>query len=805
MDRIWEDFDKVSWCIVNVVLLYSIILVVKQTSRWVIEHNSKVARRERSLSFLVSIMLLFFVLGTACYFKAFLFIAKADGDAVFTEWEYLFRSLVCSFQLFAANIDSNVLDSEHIKAHGGLKGLLSVLAALSFLCTLAIIISLAYGRVKAYLKLHFRTMITARRNHLYVFWGMNAPSWLLAKSIRSQSEEKERALILFVENSGINEEEYSGWDSIIGMFTHRRQTFTEASELNARVTFTETQLCDIDIKDINVNNDILKETNLLKLRSLIRKLKKDSIKNDAELRIFFLSENEDENIRAMSILAQDKSINEVNNALTRNEAERDNANSSIKQQVVFYCHARQNGLNRVVEDLAVKRGLEVRIVDSSHLSVELLKDDEKNHPVRLVEIDERNLTTVKSEFNSLIVGFDEVGQDALRFLYEFGAFVSNEGTPKKEVRSPFHCIVADKRMDELKGIFSTFAPAAIKQTNKDGSKLIEFVKCDCMSGEFFEEVINISLRQKLNYVVIAIGDDELGMMLAIRIMSHIRRYREDLSRFRIYVRSYRPDKESYMQKIADYYNEGYNQDCQEKKEYQTDAVIIPFGKSENIYSYEMIIQEDLVKKGMAFQKSYCEMKGENEFWDTRRAVLTGAQQKTSNDNIPIGKRKVSLNNMRSLRRKESQDLANALHVKTKMFLFQKALGEEFDWHEFMKKYFNEQGKPMREGSYNDIKYALSDELNTAILNLARLEHLRWNASHEMLGYIKAKEGIHCCDERTRQHNCLRPWEELDEEGQIVSQLEGWTADYKAFDFSVVDVSIWLYYNKVMKKNGNESV
>ena len=185
------------------------------------------------------------------------------------------------------------------------------------------------------------------------------------------------------------------------------------------------------------------------------------------------------------------------------------------------------------------------------------------------------------------------------------------------------------------------------------------------------------------------------------------------------------------------------------------------------------------------------------------------KEKGTKKNIPIGERKVSLSDMRSLRRKESQDLANALHIKTKIFLLQKAFGEGLDWKEFVEEYFDEKGKPIRKGSYANIKYTLSEQenygiLNTVILNLARLEHLRWNASHEMLGYTKADKGIHSCDERTKRHNCLRPWEELDKEGRDVRLSEGWDADYKAFDFCIVDVSIWLYYDE-MQKNGNKQV
>lgn len=779
-------FDNLvlSWVIVTVSTVYGLYMTWKYGLNLWKGRKIKVAQRERFLFFLVSLMALFLALGTAWHLCAFqIEYAESVNDGpherfLFINAEFLLRSLLCSLQLFAANIDSNVLDG--IKGHEYVKGLISVQAVLSFSCTIAILISLVYVRVKAYLKLQRSTVINEQYNHLYVFFGINEPSRLLAKDIRAKDC---NAQILFVEKSYVDEDDHGGWDSIVGMFTHRKETFAIVDDLNARVTFTETKLNSIEIGDADANTeekDILSEINLFKLKELILKLRPYG--KESQLHIFFLSKNEEENIQAISVLARDATIM---------------SNSNITQK--FYCHARQNGLNRVIENIAVKKGLEVRIIDSSHLSIELLKVDPSNHPVRLVELDEENPTTVKSPLNCLIIGFDEAGQDAMKFLYEFGAFVSNTGTPQKEVRSTFHCLAIDKRMDELEGVFATFAPAAMTQKNSDGSSLIELRKCDCMSGEFYEDILNEAMRKNLNYIVITVGDDDFGMLLAVRILNHIRRDRDDLSKLRIYVRSYRSDRESYMQKIANYYNEGYNQD--QNKGLKALPVIIPFGQSEKIYSYDMIIREELLTHGKIYQKTYCEMKGEKELWDLRRELLIGAKKKDNNKidkngdklicDVPIGERVVSLNDMRSLRRKESQDLSNSLHKETKIYLLINALGSNADWQDFVKRYFKDDAKPNRNGSYDKIVYPnLTEKENQAILNLARLEHLRWNASHEMLGYTKGDD-MHGCDERARKHNCLRPWEELDKEGKTVTELEGWTCDYKTFDFSVVDVSIWL--------------
>ena len=759
------DCSLFVWALLGLGFAYGVLLVWKFGRRWWMGSKSGAARQERFFLLLVSLMFLFLVTGTALHLWAFTCEAAdstcdegygGEGVFRFINAEYLFRSLGCSFMLFAGNIDSNVLDG--VRGHEYVKGLISLQAICSFLCTVAVLLSLVHARLSAYYRLHVKTKLDEAHNHFYVFFGMDKWSQLLAKSIKAK--EGERAVVMFVENSQVDDKDLSGWNNIIGLFTHRHQTFSDVKELRACVTFTETRLCDIDKARLSAGGevDVLEEMNLLKLRELIGQLA--GVKDDGQLHVFFLSENEDENIRAMSTLALDKTIH------------------GVKECAHFYCHARQNGLNRVVEDIAVKQQLDVHVVDSSHLAVELLKSDSRNHPVRLVDVDVKNPTTVSSPFTSLIVGFDEVGRDALKYLYEFGAFVDSSATPENDYRSPFRCVVVDKNMDELEGAFSTFAPAVMQQKNRDGSRLVELRQCNCLSSEFFKEVMTPNFCLALNYVVIAVGNDELGMMLAIRLLNHIRRERKDLSRLRIYVRSYCEEKENYMQQIADHYNEGYCLDC-DSEEQKTDAVIIPFGQKAKIYSFDMIVNEELTAKGRRFQAEYARLKGGPK-WDKRRE-----------DALARG----SIDSLRSLRRKEAQDLANALHADTKMYLLKRSMPEDFDWEDFVGRIFDENGMPRCEGAQSKITYPRLDSFeNRAMLNLARLEHIRWNASHEMLGYRRAHDGLHGPDERRREHNCLCPWQDLDKESEATIG-SAWPSDYKSYDFCVVANSILLNKNE----------
>lgn len=752
------DNVNLVWGIIWILIADASYLTLRHGWLWLKGSRSRVSLQERFLIFLASLMFLFLMSGTALFLKAFLCEEETDGK-IFINAEYLLRSLECSFQLFTGNIEGNVVDG--IGKHPYLKGCIALQAFLSFCCTVAILLSLAYARVSAYYKLHRKTKIDTSHNHLYIFFGLNDPSRLLAKSIKKR--EGEKAVVVFIENRTPSDDDQNGLGSIVSIFTHRRQTFLDIDELDARVTFTEVRLSELSSDKLS-SQDIFEELNLVRLRGLINNLSKGI--SDSQMHIFFLSEDEDENIRSLSILALDETIQKTK--------------TTIKQR--FYCHARQNGLNRIVEDIAFKQEIEVRIIDSSYMAVELLKADEKNHPVRFVEIDTKNPTTVKSAFNSLIIGFDEVGRDSLKFLYEFGAFVDSNASPSAELRSPFHCVVVDKRMNELEGSFVNFTPAVLSQKNADCSPLVELKSCDCLGKDFYEQVLCSKFCQSINYIVVAVGDDELGMTLAIRILNHIRRERADLSHMRIYVRSYRADKENYMQKIATYYNEGYSHGLKEKEAaWKNEAVIKLFGQSKNIYSYEMVVNEELIQKGRQYQAGYALLKGDKS-WDERRASL----QKTG-----------SLDSIRKLRRQESQDLGNALHADTKIYLLKNALGKDYNWSDFLRRYFNEVNMPQCEGSYDKINYPfLTPFENKTILNLARLEHIRWIASHEMLGYTKAHQDLHSCDERIRQHNCLRPWQELDDESRATLNSE-WPSDYKSYDFGVVDNTILLNKEKLL--------
>lgn len=752
---------------VGLTLLYSLISQVKNA---LIKPAHRLYAKDFSLKFMATLMGFFLIFGTFLYLYVFYTIehdnvlSKELGHRVqFSNIEYLFRSLICSLDLFMLDVDSNILD--RLDGHATLKGWLSVQAVLSFACTVAMLVGLVSSRLHAYYVLHYATKISDAKNHLYIFFGNNEPSELLIKDIVKNDS---KALAIIIDEANVKEDDNDEWEGIIGLIAHKQKVFKTADKIGAHVAIASQQLDDID-KDIASREDFdaFGYLGLTKIKKFIHVLAQTS---DPELHIFFMGEDEELNIRNIIALAKDCTIMSVAK------------NQDLYHRI--YCHARYNGPNRIIQDVALKKRLNIKIVDSSHMAIELLKLDSRCHPVNVVKTSTGNLATVESTLKTLIVGFGEVGRDAFRFLYEFGAFV---GSDNHNARSPFECIVVDKNLKDIQGTFMASMPGIFKPHIPIDS--IQFVNEDYNSREFYDDVLSRDrFLEEVNYIIISIGNNDEAIALAARIFNQIRRVREDISNLKIFVRCTDNNKVEGIQKIADHYNYGYG------KGEKNQPVIQIFGQPEKTYTYDLVVSDRLIEEGKQFHEKYRKLSGEGDSWDNRHKQLTD----TGTPNIE---------KLRKLRRQESQDRANALHAGTKNIILKKAMeklyeknGSTIDWNSFYLRYFNADGSTNVEGSQTNIHYpGLSDKENEIILRLAQLEHLRWNAAQELMGYI-FYEGGTSCDERTMKHNCLCPWDKLDGQSDMIT---GWSCDYKKYDFCVVDTTIALNKDNLLHPKIND--
>lgn len=765
------------WLTIGIFALGGLLLLCSlayQLKTAIIRPAHRLYSKDFSLKFMGTLMCLLFAIGTLLYLRVFYLIGHdsqvrvdVGNDVLFSNAEYLFRSMICSLDLFTLDVDSNILD--RLDHHAGLKGWISLHAALSFSCTVAMLVGLVYSRLHAYYRLNYATRINDNKNHLYLFFGNNEPSELLIEDI-AKNDPKAVAVIIDVAN--VKEDDNDEWEGIVGLIAHKQKVFKTAEKIGAHVAIASQQLDDIE-KDITAREDFdaFGYLGVAKIKKFIHRLSQTS---NPQLHIFFMGEDEELNIRNIIALAKDTTIM----AMAKNK--------DLYHRI--YCHARFNGPNRVIQDVALNKHLNIKIVDSSHIAVELLKLDSRCHPVNVVKTSSENLATVDSPLKTLIVGFGEVGRDAFRFLYEFGAFVDSKNP---NARSRFECMIVDKNLDDIKGTMMAAMPGIFKPHRHAelGNPSIRFEQADFNSAEFYDKVLyQYRFLEEVNYIVISIGNNDEAIALAARIFNQIRRLRKDLSNLRIFVRCTDNKKVEGIQKIADHYNYGYGQG-----EHNAPVIQI-FGQPEKTYTYDLVVSDRLIEEGKQFHEEYRKLSGEGDSWESRHKQLTDT-------GIP------NIEKLRKLRRQESQDRANALHAATKMILLKDALAElarendtPLDLYSFYLRYFNADGSANVIGAQTGIRYPeLSDKENEIILRLAQLEHLRWNAAHELMGYVFNKGGK-SCDERTMKHNCLCPWGQLDEQSWMITD---WPCDYKKYDFCVVDTTLALNRDKTLYTKADE--
>ena len=87
----------------------------------------------------------------------------------------------------------------------------------------------------------------------------------------------------------------------------------------------------------------------------------------------------------------------------------------------------------------------------------------------------------------------------------------------------------------------------------------------------------------------------------------------------------------------------------------------------------------------------------------------------------------------------------------------------------------------------DISDVSSEQIKDLLLVLAKTEHLRWNASHEMLGYEYNKGKT---IDLKYKHYCLCKWQKLDSD------------EIRSYDNNVVDVTLGTDIDKKEKETND---
>ena len=309
-------------------------------------------------------------------------------------------------------------------------------------------------------------------------------------------------------------------------------------------------------------------------------------------------------------------------------------------------------------------------------------------------------------------------------------------------------------MNNIKSKFFGKYPAFANREDKP----VELIQCSDEEDLFYETID--SIIDRLNYVVVAVGDDIKGMSIATRIAEISLKHEKNKKRenkLQIAVRSYNENNVYRLEEIKEHYNsmmisEGLSSELQ----------IDIFGKPNQIWNYENIIEDENNVKAEEFDKeydkAYCELHKEEQQEEGQK------QKKPTKVNVKCFEK------INKKKRTDYQNKSNAWHINTKMALIEQKDKEKYEKAFSLKKEYS--------------TYDLEGEQEW-IGNLAKCEHYRWIRANEMLGYQKGNvtDKVYEKDDINKRLGCMISCEEMSKYDSTRETIQ--------YDFIVVKVSFIL--------------
>lgn len=694
---------------------------------------------------LTSIFIFVWIAGF-CVYSVGMFIEYGDQGDYDKLFSVAWMSVIHAFGMFILESD---ISAVHSAFHNSLYYMtwFSVVHFAAALVSMLFVIKHFGYNIVAGVHLWLTAHLPGKKDNLYIFWGINRSSYFLAKDIKRSTPESYR--ILFVktaddEDSTVNR---TGLDRLFSFLSIKNKELKEFKNLRCLSTNAFARLSKCELTDEEkTSGEISILNNKLGLKSVVRLLNK----TNRHVHIMMLGEDEESNIKAATNLSLDKDLNEYAN----------------DHDVTIHCHARYDSVNRVLENTRYSGKLEIHIVDSAHMAVETLKSSKEPLCLPVDFIDVEKDATVSSPFRSMVIGMGQCGRDAVRFLYEYGSFVQHRQTGTDDAcLSGFRCDVFDKSMNTIAPAFRNISKGADvsginDRLGSDSWHKINLYKAD-YNDKLFIDFVEENISHE-NYIVISTKDDEDGITLAVRLLKSAITKGTDMERFRIFVKSYNEEILHYMERIAKHYNESVVKSLGLKENLHP---IYIFGKMKDLYTWHNIIDDSICKESYRYYNNY---EGINEAesdlgtkWKERRRNKLGT-------GLPYG-----FGNLNEIRRMEHQDMENALHRHTKLRLIRKALRNNAETFQDFS------NTVIQHERHADNTYGIPVEWQRIMDTVAQTEHLRWNASHEMLGYTYNKNVKKDQRDIKMQHSCLTSWNNLD-------------IPTRGYDYKVVETSLRMW-------------
>lgn len=671
------------------------------------------------------------------------------------------RSVMASMEMFVS--ESELIEVQEACKEDVIYMLLFAVTHFLAICvSAAFIIHLLGIRLKSYVYMRWPW---SRKKELFVFFDLSQESLSLAKDIYRARKVKDYQIVFVKTPMEESHLERFSFSHILNFADNRNETIEQLTEIGAFLTYSRKSV------SIGINENEWNET--VGLNTLHRYIQR--IANDEEFNTHFfcLSPNEENNI---------------NTAVALSKRYSDDKKFSV------YCRANHDSLTESFANLNLK------FIDSANLAVMELKKKVEYQPVSFVKPDTKMGVATKP-FRSMIVGFGETGFEVFRFLYEFSSFVGKES---KE--NPFHCDIIDPKAKQRENSLYLHCPGLEDKANKDEVHTILFHEGTIES----QRNVVKELISNVDYIVVCTDNEKENLSIGIALLNLAYKYRSNSEKLAIFIGINDNREYKKAQEIAKFYNECGKKD---KEGNLYEFTLIPFGSKKQLFTYKNIIDEDVLNKAKEFYFEYqktsnllgtdkeydCEANMDDE-WDLRRKV--------KKQNVAKG-----LWNKNELTQKEAQDMANAWHIQTKLYLVgaccyckdkeYKCVAKErhaqlYGCIDFvMQKLLArmEKARKCEENFRKSHEFILEQiaayehehnipagEYQTLFENLAKCEHLRWDASNRLLGYRTFKNAT-SNDKHYLQktHACMVPYEELLSNEELRDTIK--------YDYNTILVSI----------------
>ena len=590
-------------------------------------------------------------------------------------------------------------------------------------------------KIRSAIRLKWYCWSRSKNKNVHLFWGINDASCSLAKNINSG----DTIIMIDVDKERENDcQKKTTISSITNTITIKDSEIALLDKIGALIDHCYNGPASVDTKS---NKDVFGQLRLNTVRKILQKSK--------SLNIYMLSEDEADNISSALNLQEDIHL------------------KALKNTPILFVHARRDSYNEVyahysqyATDTNESPKMKIKIIDSAYLSVQALKQSEDTLPVKCVQVNENG--TVDTPFTAMLVGFGGTGQEAFKFLYEFSAFIDSN---KK--KTPFKCYAFDEKMDKIEGLVKTKMPAI-------SDKELSLIKAFVDSEEYWEWVKIIINR--LNYVVIALNNDVLGMTTAVNLFKYALMTRDkNLPMLKIMLRCYDRNNEKRMLEVEKKLNSSAS---------GLNVEIKLFGTSEKLFTFNNVVANSIFHEAKEFHYIY-----ENSLLPIEKRWKLSVDKQWENSFVKqiddgsdvidatMKKRNISrYHAIYEINRQISQNFSNSLHSQTKMIL----MG------------FDNASMPERLKLYDGyvksrvpltVRYKCDEDAAELLHNMAMVEHERWIASHKLMGFTYNGE----TDYVKKHHKCMCAFELLD----------GVTQSY---DCNVVDTTIKLSYLRTLGKN-----